>query len=91
VNNYASTACRRPDRPRLAAIVRDSVQELRQAQHLLLLRTKRGQARLLATKVEKEWPEVLCAVAATDLLVLVTASGKTSLRLRKIIGEWMSQ
>jgi len=91
VNNYAESNCRRPARSGLAAVLRDSVKELRQAQHLLLLRTERGRARSLAAKVEKEWPEVLCAVAATDLLVLVTASGKTSFRLRKIIGEWMSQ
>jgi arginine repressor len=91
VNNYANPGCRRPLRPGLAAVLRDSVVELRQAQHLLLMRTERGQARALAAKVEKEWPEVLCAVAATDLLVLVTASGKTSLRLKKIIGEWMSK
>lgn len=91
MNNYANGGCRRPARPGLAAALRDGVLELRQAQHLLLLRTARGQARSLAVKVEKEWPEVLCAVAATDLLVLVTASGKTSLRLRKIIREWMSK
>jgi arginine repressor len=91
VNNYANGACRRPVRPGLAAALRDSVVELRQAQHLLLMRTARGRARALAAKVEREWPEVLCAVAATDLLVLVTASGKTSFRLRKIIREWMSQ
>ncbi len=91
MNNYAKAACRRPDRPGLAAVLRDSVKELRQAQHLLLLRTGRGKARPLAAKVEKEWPEVLCAVAATDLLVLVTPSGKTSFRLRKIIREWMSK
>ena len=91
MNNYANGGCRRHVRPGLAAVLRDSVKELRQAQHLLLLRTARGQARMLATRVEKEWPEVLCAVAATDLLVLVTASGKTSFRLRKIIGEWMSK
>ncbi len=91
MNNYAEVGCRRPLRPGLAAALREAVVELRQAQHLLLLRTARGQARWLAAKVEKEWPEVLCAVAATDLLVLVTASGKTSFRLRKIIGEWMSK
>ena len=91
MNNYAKAACRRPARTGLGLLVHDSVVELRQAQHLLLLRTARGQARGLAIKVEKEWPEVLCAVAATDLLVLVTASGKTSYRLRKIIGEWMSK
>jgi arginine repressor len=91
VNNYASSGCRRPLKPGLAAVLRESVVELRQAQHLLLMRTARGRARALAARVESEWPEVLCAVAATDLLVLVTASGKTSFRLRKIIGEWMSK
>ena len=91
MNNYAKAACRRSLRKGLAAELRASVVELRQAQHLLLMRTARGHARALAGKVEKEWPEVLCAVAATDLLVLVTASGKTSFRLRKIIGEWMAK
>ena len=91
MNNYASRACRRPSRNGLGVLLRQSVIELRQAQHLLLLRTARGQARVLAARVEKEWPEVLCAVAATDLLVLVTASGKASLRLRRIIGEWISK
>ncbi len=91
MNNYANPVCRRPLRNGLAVALRDSVLELRQAQHLLLMRTARGEARRLAAKVEKEWPEVLCAVAATDLLVLITASGKTSFRLRKIIREWMSQ
>lgn len=91
MNNYSSSGCRRPARTGLGPLLRESVVELRQAQHLLLLRTQRGQAHALALKVEKEWPEVLCAVAATDLLVLVTASGKTSYRLRKIIGEWMSK
>lgn len=91
MNNYASNGCRRPARTGLGPLLRDSVLELRQAQHLLLLRTQRGQARGLAGRVEKEWPEVLCAVAATDLLVLVTQSGKTSYRLRKMIGEWMSK
>lgn len=91
MNNYASSGCRHPVRTGLGPLLRDSVIELRQAQQLLLLRTQRGQAHGLAGKVEKEWPEVLCAVAATDLLVLVTPSGKTSYRLRKIIGEWMSK
>lgn len=91
MNNYASNGCRRPVRTGLAAVLRASVVELRQAQHLLLMRTERGQARAVAGRVEREWPEVLCAVAATDLLVLVTASGKASFRLRKIIGEWMSK
>ncbi|MGH9521812.1 MAG: hypothetical protein ACRD3E_04695 [Terriglobales bacterium] len=85
------TTCRRPARTALPLLVRESVLELRQAQHLLLLRTERGRARRLASKVEKEWPEVLCAVASTDLLVLVTPSGKSSQRLRKIIGEWVSR
>ena len=91
MHNYAKGGCRRPVRTGLASVLRESVVEVRQAQHLLLLRTERGHARALAAKVEREWPEVLCAVAATDLLVLVTASGKTSFRLRKIIGEWMSK
>lgn len=94
MNNYAARgglACRRPARSALPALVRESVLELRQAQHLLLLRTERGRARLLASKVEREWPEVLCAVASTDLLVLVTPSGKSSQRLRKIIGEWVEK
>ena len=91
MNNYASSACRRPARTALGALLRDSVVELRRAQHLLLLRTARGRARMLAAKVEREWPEVLCAVAATDLLVLVTPSGKSSQRLGKIIGDWISK
>lgn len=94
MNNYAASgvpACRRPARTALPGLVRDSVLELRQAQHLLLLRTERGRARSLAAKVEQEWPEVLCAVASSDLLVLVTPSGKTSQRLRKIIGEWVAK
>lgn len=91
MNNYARSGCRQPARTGLGPLLRDSVLELRQAQHLLLLRTQRGRARGLAGMVEKEWPEVLCAVAATDLLVLVTQSGKTSYRLRKMIGEWVSK
>lgn len=94
MNNYSRSgrlSCRRPARAGLADAVRDSVLELRQAQHLLLMRTARGRARALAGKLEREWPEVLCAVASTDLLVLVTPSGKTSHRLRKIIGEWVER
>ena len=91
MHNYANRACRRPERAALGALLRDSVVELRRAQHLLLLRTARGRARALAAKLEREWPEVLCAVAATDLLVLVTPSGRTSQRLGKIIADWMSK
>jgi arginine repressor len=93
MNNYAAggARCRRPARAALPSLVRESVLELRQAQHLLLLRTERGRARKLAARVEREWPEVLCAVASTDLLVLVTPSGKSSQRLRKIIGEWVKK
>jgi len=90
MHNYA-IRCRTPQKAGLARLVRDSVLELRQAQHLLLLRTGRRQARRLARAVEAEWPEVLCAVASTDLLVLVTASGQVSHRLRKMIGSWLSQ
>jgi arginine repressor len=75
----------------LPAVLRDAVLEMRQAQHLLLLRTAKGRARGLAGRLEREWPEVLCAVASTDLLVLVTPSGRTSHRLRRIIGEWVSK
>ena len=96
MNNYSSVGrgrntCRIPVRAGLAEVVRDTVLELRQAQHLLLMRTARGRARVLAAKLEREWPEVLCAVASTDLLVLVTPSGKDSHRLRKIIGEWVKR
>ena len=94
MNNYAASGvstCRRPARTALPLLVRESVLELRRARHLLLLRTGRGQARPLASKVEREWPEVLCAVASTDLLVLVTPSGKSSQRLGNIIGEWVAR
>ena len=90
MNNY-SNRCRSSERVGLAVQVRDAVVELRQAQHLLLLRTGRGQARRLARAVEAEWPDVLCAIAASDLLVLVTASGQVSYRLRQILGSWMSK
>ncbi len=83
--------CRRPLRPELAARLRASLLEWRQAHNLLLLRTARGHARHLAAAVEAEWSDVLCAVAAGDLLVLVTPSPRASVRLRKIIGEWMSK
>jgi arginine repressor len=87
----APRRCRSALRPDLATVLRESLLELRQAHNLLLLRTVRGRARRLAAAVEAEWSEVLCAVAAADLLVLVTPSSRASLRLRKILGEWMSK
>lgn len=78
-------------RPELASRLREALLEVRQAHNLLLMRTAGGRARRLAAAVEAEWSDVLCAVAARDLLVLVTPSPRASVRLRKIIGEWMSK
>lgn len=72
---------------RLLQLLRREVAEVKESHNLLLLKTRPGGAVKLAGPAERQWPEVTCAVAGKDLLLLVTATRKSCGELGRLVRE----
>jgi transcriptional regulator of arginine metabolism len=84
VNGYAEGGEAIPvPRADVATAIRDSVQDIKIAQNLLVLRTPPAHANAVASALDQaEWSEVTGTVAGDDTVLVVTPDAKTALQLR---------
>ena len=69
--------------PGLAALAADFLQDIRQAQNLLVLKTSPGHANSVAVALDREnWPEILGTVAGDDTMLVITADTPTAESIR---------
>ncbi len=62
-----------PALPPAIRLVREFVQEVREAQNLLVLKTPPGGAQPLAAAVDRErWPEMIGTIAGDDTVLIIT-------------------
>jgi transcriptional regulator of arginine metabolism len=79
-----------PARPDVAALARDILLDVKQAQNLLVLRTPPANANALAAALDRtEWPEIVGTVAGDDTVLVVAPDSKIaealSARLTKML------
>ena len=69
---------------RLERLLREFVQEVREAQNLLVIKTATGSAQPVAVAWDAEsWPEVLGTVAGDDTILVICANRRAAQRLAK--------
>ena len=69
--------------PGLAALAADFLQDIRQAQNLLILKTSAGHANSVAVALDREnWPEILGTVAGDDTILVIAPDTQTAESLR---------
>jgi len=72
-----------PAGPEVAALARELLLDVRQAQNLLVLKTPPANANALAAALDREnWPEVTGTIAGDDTVLVVAPDGKTATALR---------
>jgi transcriptional regulator of arginine metabolism len=70
-------------RPDVAALARELLLDVKQAQNLLVLRTPPANANALAAALDQaEWPEVTGTIAGDDTVLVVSPDTKTAEALR---------
>ena len=68
-----------PVLPPVARLVREFVQEIRQAQNLLVIKTIVGSAQPVAAALDGEhWPEVVGTLAGDDTILVISSDKKTA-------------
>jgi transcriptional regulator of arginine metabolism len=68
--------------PPVARLVREFVQEIRQAQNLLVMKTRVGSAQPVAAALDGEqWPEVVGTLGGDDTILVVSSNKKTAATL----------
>lgn len=74
--------------PDLGTVVREFLQDVRVAQHTLILRTMAGSASPLAEALDHaNWPEIVGTIAGDNTVLVVARDAKTSEALRKKLLE----
>lgn len=74
--------------PDLGTVVREFLQDVRVAQHTLVLRTMAGSASPLAEALDHaDWPEVVGTIAGDNTVLVIARDAKTSEALRKKLLE----
>jgi transcriptional regulator of arginine metabolism len=69
--------------PEVAALAREVLLDVRQAQNLLVLKTPPANANALAAALDREdWPEVTGTIAGDDTVLVVAPDTKTATALR---------
>lgn len=72
-----------PPGPDVAALAREVLRDIRQAQNLLVLRTPPANANALAAALDQaDWPEVTGTIAGDDTVLVVAPDVKTADALR---------
>ncbi|MEO8099913.1 MAG: ArgR family transcriptional regulator [Acidobacteriota bacterium] len=70
--------------PDLETVVREFLQDVRVAQHTLVLRTAPGSASPLAEALDRaEWPEVVGTIAGDNTILVVARDAKTAEAVRR--------
>lgn len=83
-DGYAIPAAAAPPGPDLATVARESLLDVRQAQHLLVLMTPPGHASPLAEAIDRAgWPEVVGTIAGENTVLAVAPDRTTANTLRK--------
>jgi transcriptional regulator of arginine metabolism len=81
---YVLPASVNPPGPDLETVVQEFLQDVRVAQHTLILRTAAGSASPLAEALDQAgWPEVLGTIAGDNTILVVAHDTKTAEALRK--------
>jgi transcriptional regulator of arginine metabolism len=69
--------------PGLAALAADFLQDIREAQNLLVLKTSAGHANSVAVALDAEhWPEIVGTVAGDDTILVITPDTPTAESVR---------
>lgn len=72
--------------PSVFRLVQDFLLEIREAQNLLVLKTKVGSAQPVAAGLDAEtWPEILGTIAGDDTVLVISSDSKSARRLAQRI------
>ena len=75
-----------PVQPTLQVILKEFLQDARQASNLVLLKTHPGNAHSVAAALDaQDWPEVVGTVAGDDTIIVATPSAREAAQFRKKI------
>lgn len=67
----------------MAAVARETLTDVRVAQHTLVLRTPAGHAAMLAVAIDREaWPEVVGTIAGDDTVLVIAPDARVAQQLR---------
>ncbi|MEP7355101.1 MAG: ArgR family transcriptional regulator [Acidobacteriota bacterium] len=82
-NGYAVPSTVAPHGPDLSTVAREFLQDVRVAQHTLVLMTSPAHASSLAEALDQaEWPEVVGTIAGDNTVLVIASDAKTAQRLR---------
>jgi transcriptional regulator of arginine metabolism len=85
---YVVPAVATMPRPDLGTVVREFLQDVRVAQHTLMLRTMAGSASPLAEALDHaDWPEIVGTIAGDNTVLVVSRDLKAAQVLRKKLLE----
>jgi transcriptional regulator of arginine metabolism len=71
-----------PAQPSVTRLIREFVQEIRQAQNMLVIKTSIGSAQPVAAALDGEqWPEVVGTLAGDDTILVISSNKKTAAAL----------
>jgi transcriptional regulator of arginine metabolism len=78
------TAPAPPAGPNLATILNEYLLDIREAQHLLVLKTPPGHASTLAAALDRAaWPELAGTIAGDDTVLAIAPNLRTAARLKR--------
>ena len=78
--------------PSVCRLVQDFLLEIREAQNLLVLKTKVGSAQPVAAGLDAEtWPEILGTIAGDDTVLVISSDAKSARRLAIRIREMLER
>ena len=78
--------------PSVFRLVQDFLLEIREAQSLLVLKTKVGSAQPVAAGLDAEtWPEILGTIAGDDTVLVISSDAKSARRLAIRIREMLER
>ncbi len=81
---YVLPAALAPPGPDLETVVQEFLQDVRIAQHTLILKTAAGSASPLAEALDKaDWPEIVGTIAGDNTVLVVARDAKIAESLRK--------
>jgi transcriptional regulator of arginine metabolism len=77
--------------PSAARLIREFVQDVREAQNLLVVKTSVGSAQPVAAALDAEgWPEAVGSLAGDDTILIIATSKKSAAKLAARIREMLA-
>lgn len=81
---YVLPVAMNPPGPDLETVVQEFLQDVRAAQHTLILKTAAGSASPLAEALDQAaWPEIIGTIAGDNTILVITRDPKAATALRK--------